>query len=95
MRPVEVINQIAQPIYFIHGREDVVISVDETVGLHRVSNNPEDRLWLVPGAEHINVYERNRAAYVRRVATFFEEHVPWDGKAAECGDGGLSVPVSS
>ncbi len=76
VRPVEVIDQIAQPIYFIHGREDVVISVDETVGLHRVSNNPEDRLWLVPGAEHINVYQRNRAAYVRRVATFFEEHIP-------------------
>ena len=76
VRPVEVIDQIAQPIYFIHGREDVVISVDQTVGLHSVSNNPEDRLWLVPGAEHINVYQRNRAAYVRRVATFFEEHIP-------------------
>ena len=49
LRPVEVIDQIAQPIYFIHGREDVVISVDETVGLHQASNNPEDRLWLVPG----------------------------------------------
>ena len=76
MRPVEVIDEIAQPIYFIHGGEDVVISVDETVGLHQASNNPEDRLWLVPGAEHINVYQRNRAAYVRRVATFFEEHIP-------------------
>ena len=76
VRPVEVIDQISQPIYFIHGREDPVISVDETVALHLASNNPEDRIWLVDGAEHINVYRQNRAAYIRRVALFFEEHIP-------------------
>ena len=75
VRPVEVIDQMSQPIFFIHGREDPVISHEETETLHRVSNNPDDRIWLVPGAEHVNVYRKNRMAYVNRVAEFFREHV--------------------
>ena len=75
VRPVEVIDQISQPIYFIHGSNDPIISAEETVELHRVSDNPEDRIWLVPGAEHVNVYRKNRLAYVRRVSGFFERHI--------------------
>ena len=74
--PVEVIDQISQPIFFIHGREDPVISAEETETLHRISNNPEDRIWLAPGAEHVNVYRKNRTTYVSRVAAFFATPMP-------------------
>jgi hypothetical protein len=50
-------------------------SQGDSEALHQTSNNPEDRIWLVPGSEHVNTYRRNRAAYVRRVAAFFEEHI--------------------
>ena len=74
--PVEVIDQISQPIFFIHGREDPVISAEETDTLHRIFNNPEDRIWLAPGVEHVNVYRKNRTTYVSRVAAFFATHMP-------------------
>ena len=73
---MEVIDRISQPIFFIHGRADPIISVDETVALHYASNNPEDRIWLVSDAEHVNVYRKNQAAYVREVAYFFDQHIP-------------------
>ena len=44
--------------------------------MHRVSNNPEDRIWLAPDAEHVNVYRKNRTAYVNRVTAFFTKHIP-------------------
>ena len=46
------------------------------MGLHLASNNPDDHIWLVAGAEYVNVYRRNLAAYVGRVAAFFDEHMP-------------------
>ena len=76
VRPVEVVDQISQPIFFIHGEEDLVVSSGETVELHSVSNNPDDRIWIVPGAEHVNVYRKNTASYVGRVSQFFGRHIP-------------------
>ncbi|MBC8279310.1 MAG: alpha/beta hydrolase [Chloroflexi bacterium] len=76
VRPAHVVEQIEQPIFFIHGEDDPVISSEETVEMHRISNNTEDRVWIVPGAEHINVYRKNVDAYVRRVSGFFQRHIP-------------------
>ena len=75
VRPVQVVERVSQPIFFIHGEDDQVISADESVELHVVSDNEEDRVWIVPGAEHINVYRKNPETYVRRVSRFFERHM--------------------
>ena len=75
VRPVQVVEGISQPIFFIHGEDDPVISADETVELHIISDNREDRVWIVPGAEHVNVYRRMPEAYVNRVSQFFRRHI--------------------
>jgi len=75
VRPANVVEQMDQPIFFIHGEDDPVISAEETVELHKISNNQEDRVWIVPGAEHINVYPKNSDVYVRRVSRFFQRHM--------------------
>jgi fermentation-respiration switch protein FrsA (DUF1100 family) len=75
VRPVQVVKDIAQPIFFIHGEDDPVISADESVELHVVSDNQEDRVWIVPGAEHTNVYRKMPSVYVHQVSQFFQRHI--------------------
>ncbi len=75
VRPVQVVEGISQPIFFIHGEDDPVISAEETVELHIVSDNREDRVWIVPSTEHVNVYRRMPQDYVNRVSQFFQRHI--------------------
>jgi fermentation-respiration switch protein FrsA (DUF1100 family) len=75
VRPAKVVEDIEQPIFFIHGEDDPVISVEETVELHALSNNEDDRIWIVPGAEHVNVYRKKGDIYVDRVSRFFHRHI--------------------
>jgi fermentation-respiration switch protein FrsA (DUF1100 family) len=75
VRPAHVVEQVAQPILFIHGEEDPVISVEETIELYSISDNPQDRIWIVPGAEHVNVYRKMPEEYVDRVSRFFKRHI--------------------
>ena len=58
VRPAQVVNGISQPIFFIHGEDDPVISTEKTVQLHIISDNQDDRIWIVPGAEHANIFRK-------------------------------------
>jgi fermentation-respiration switch protein FrsA (DUF1100 family) len=75
VRPAQVVENVEQPIFFIHGEDDPVISADETIELHAISDNPEDRIWIVPNAEHVNIYRRMPEVYVERVSRFFERYI--------------------
>ena len=75
VRPAEVVEQVDQPIFFIHGQDDPVISAEESVELHNISDNPEDRIWIVPNAEHVNIYRRMPDVYVDRVSKFFKRYI--------------------
>ena len=74
-RPVQVVEQVRQPVFFIHGENDPVIPAEESRVLFEVSDNQEDRIWIVPGADHVNVYRRRPAEYVNRVSSFFHRHI--------------------
>jgi len=75
VRPAQVVEEVDQPIFFIHGEDDQVISADETIELHAISDNPEDRIWIVPNTEHVNVYRRMPDTYVSQVSQFFQRHI--------------------
>jgi len=75
VRPVQVVDQMHQPIFFIHGLDDPVIPAEETTELLFTSDNREDRVWIVSGAEHVNVYRRMPKAYVDQVSQFFQKHI--------------------
>lgn len=75
VRPAKVVENISQPIFFIHGEHDPVISFSESQELHRISNNPQDQLWLAPETGHIAAYRRQPREYVVRVTSFFEKHL--------------------
>lgn len=73
--PAQAAEQIEQPIFFIHGEDDSVIPAEETSTLHDISDNPEDRIWIVPNAEHVSIYSKVPEAYVGRVSNFFKQHI--------------------
>jgi fermentation-respiration switch protein FrsA (DUF1100 family) len=75
VRPAEVVDIVDSPVFFIHGEDDPVIPVKETVELYKISDNPEDRIWIVPRAEHVNVYRKMPEEYVERVSRFFQRHI--------------------
>ncbi len=75
VRPVEVIEQIQQPVFFIHGEDDPVVSAEESKELYNLSVNPENRIWIVPDTEHVNIYRKMSTAYANRVTQFFQKHI--------------------
>ena len=75
VRPVQVVEGIEQPIFFIHGEDDPIISALETQQLHAISANQEDRVWIVKGGEHVNVYRKRPEEYISRVVSFFRQHI--------------------
>ena len=71
----QVVKQVEQPIFFIHGEDDSVIPAEETSTLHDISGNPEDRIWIVPNTEHINIYRKMPEVYVNHISQFFQRHI--------------------
>ncbi len=75
VRPIQVVDQVESPIYFIHGENDPIVSAAESSELHEARDNREDRLWMVRNAEHVNVYRKHPEEYIARFASFFERHM--------------------
>ncbi|MFC1954528.1 alpha/beta hydrolase [Chloroflexota bacterium] len=75
VRPAQVVDEVDQPILFIHGEDDPVVPMEESIELHDISDNPKDRIWIVPDAEHVNIYFKRPEMYVDRVSLFFQRHI--------------------
>jgi len=75
VRPARVVEQLDQPVFFIHGEDDAVVPAEETRELHGISDNPEDRIWIVPKADHVNSYRSMPGAYADLVSQFFRGHI--------------------
>lgn len=75
VRPIQVIDQVESPIYFIHGEDDPIVPVTDTSDLHSARDNQDDRLWMVGNAEHVNVYRKHPEEYIVRIASFFRRHI--------------------
>lgn len=70
-RPAGEIGAIApRPVLIIHGGGDKFTPVDH--GRQLKAAAPSAEYWEVPGADHARSYAADPAAYVDRVASFFE-----------------------
>ncbi|MBM3925531.1 MAG: alpha/beta fold hydrolase [SAR202 cluster bacterium] len=79
VRPVKMVHKIApRPVFFIHGQEDHVVPYRETIVLHQASKNPNNQLWIVPGAGHVHTYATHPKEYLRLIVPFFNRHIPKD-----------------
>ena len=73
VKPVENVPEIApRPILFIHGEEDDFTPLDHAYRLYEASQNPDDALWIVPGADHVKAYVTNPTEYIDKVIAFFD-----------------------
>jgi pimeloyl-ACP methyl ester carboxylesterase len=74
IRPIDGLSQLAErgtPLLVIHGNADSVVPVSQGRSL-AAAYGPRAETLFVPGADHLRNYERNPAAYAKRVAAFFE-----------------------
>lgn len=70
--PVERIGRISpRPILLIHGAEDALFDEENFHLLAAAAREPKET-WLVPGAGHVGAHILHGAAYVERVAGFFD-----------------------
>jgi len=70
-KPVELITDVSCPIFFIHGEEDSDIPPINSRILYGVRDNSQDRLWIVPGADHTQSYKTDPVGYIDRITEFF------------------------
>lgn len=71
--PIRAVPKIApRPIFFIHGEADDRIPASNSVRLKAASTNPDDLLWIVPGAPHAEAYQAGPALYLSRVIGFYD-----------------------
>ena len=73
VKPVENVPKIApRPILFIRGEEDDFTPLDHAYRLYEASQNPDDALWIVPGADHVKAYVTSPTEYIDKVIAFFD-----------------------
>lgn len=71
VNPIDVISDVACPIFFIHEEYDNLVSLEEMYQLFKVSSNPANELWEVKDAEHSRAYRTHPLEFVERVDSFF------------------------
>ena len=73
--PLEAMKELKPPIFFIHGGEDTEIPVVHSKQLYEagLGYGKDVELWIVPGADHGQVYYLNLEGYSRRVKGFFRK----------------------
>ncbi len=73
VKPVAAVAAIApRPILFIHGGDDTFVPVANAHQLYEAAANPDDELWIVPGADHVQAYNTAPGEYMDKVAAFFD-----------------------
>jgi len=62
-----------RPVFFIHGELDETIPLEHAYRLQQASQNPQNQLWVVPGAGHVMSYVTHPEEYMNKITTFFDE----------------------
>lgn len=59
-----------RPVFFIHGDQDTIVPVEMSKALYEKAGEPK-KLWIVPGAGHLEAHRVAGEDYERAVADFF------------------------
>ncbi len=74
VKPLATVGRIApRPIFFIHGESDDTVPVESALRLYHSTDNPRNRLWVVPEARHVSSYRARPEEYITKVAAFFDQ----------------------
>jgi uncharacterized protein len=72
--PIDVIEDVACPILFIHEEYDEFITREEMQRLYEASANPADETWEVEGALHSQSYRTVPERFIDRVDEFVSKN---------------------
>lgn len=86
VRPVDRVASIApRALLLVHGGADTLIPVEHAFRLQAAAGSGSE-IWVVDGVSHCGAYFYDRAAYVHRVAGFFESTLaPTGSQVASAG----------
>lgn len=80
--PAKSLATSESPVLIIHGDRDSVVPAAHAMLLAKAAgsnsgdtNSSDDRLWIVPGAGHLEAYRTVQDEYVERVSAFFDRHL--------------------
>lgn len=59
-----------RPVFFIHGDADMIVPVEMSKELFALAGKPK-KLWIVPGAGHLEPRRKAGAEYEKAIADFF------------------------
>ena len=63
-----------RPLLLIHGESDTIVPISQARELRRTLGESCEMLTL-PGVEHVQAYQSDRAGYIRTVSSFFAAHL--------------------
>lgn len=71
IQPIDSLKYLGnREMMVIHGDQDKVVPVVDAYTFKQLANNNVE-LWIVPGAGHVEAYDRQPAEYLSRVLAFF------------------------
>ncbi len=78
LAPEKAIESVELPILVVHGDADTRIPLEHGLRVHRAAYDGSE-MWIVPGAEHGEAFDRFRDEYVRRVVGYLESRLGVSG----------------
>jgi fermentation-respiration switch protein FrsA (DUF1100 family) len=74
LRPIAAIQRLSCPILIASGSIDRDTTLPQTLRIFAAANPPKE-LWVVEGADHVDLYHYSPEAYEARIAAFLARHL--------------------
>ena len=74
LRPVDHVEKMPGPKLFVGGAADQNTTESEVRNMFQVANSPKE-LWIIPGAEHVDLCRFGKAEYQDRILDFFARYL--------------------
>lgn len=74
LKPIERIDEVRSPLLLMAGSDDRHTTLSESQRLFAAANQPK-RLWVVPGAAHVDLHRFAPQAYRAELIGFLEAHL--------------------
>ncbi|WP_216844748.1 alpha/beta hydrolase [Rhodanobacter sp. L36] len=82
MRPIDRVGQVHAPKLFVVGAADQHTPITESLAMFEQAASPKE-LWVVSGAQHLDLYRFAGGAYEARVLDFFNKWLRQPSRAME------------
>jgi fermentation-respiration switch protein FrsA (DUF1100 family) len=80
LRPVDAVRALPDRAFlFFHGGADHYVPVSNAYDLRNASSNPESRLVIVPGADHVKAFRTDPGLYLATLYRFLDQQISEHG----------------